>query len=243
MRTAREKRQSITMEDFNQKRDKVLFGDKRNLAIQPDEIHRLAVHESGHTAAAYYLPETDPVFKVSIFPRGKALGATQQLPDAERYTLSTAYLQNRLGVLLAGRVAERIFLGDMSSGADDDIRQATTLARSMVSRWGMSAEVGPVDLRESDEHPFLGREIAQPRLHSESSAEKVDIAIKKLLMDAEKMVESIMCKHQLAIEQLIILLKEKETLYQADIAACLNMDSSKVSQVNGPKFTKKILEK
>jgi cell division protease FtsH len=113
----------------------------------------------------------------------------------------------------------------------------------MVSRWGMSAEVGPVDLRESDEHPFLGREIAQPRLHSESSAEKVDIAIKKLLMDAEKMVESIMCKHQLAIEQLIILLKEKETLYQADIAACLNMDSSKVSQVNGPKLTKKILEK
>jgi cell division protease FtsH len=243
MRTAREKRQSITMEDFNQMRDKVLFGNKRNLAIQPDEIHRLAVHESGHTAAAYYLPETDPLFKVSIIPRGKALGATQQLPDAERYTLSTAYLQNRLAVLLAGRVAERVFLGDMSSGADDDIRQATALARSMVSRWGMSAEVGPVDLRESDEHPFLGREIAQPRLHSESSAEKVDIAIKKLLMDAEKMVESIMCKHQLAIEQLIILLKEKETLYQADIAACLNMDSSKVSQVNGPKLTKKILEK
>jgi len=243
MRTAREKRQSISMEDFNQMRDKVLFGNKRNLAIQPDEIHRLAVHESGHTAAAYYLSETDPLFKVSIIPRGKALGATQQLPDAERYTLSTTYLQNRLAVLLAGRVAERIFLGDMSSGADDDIRQATDLARSMVSRWGMSAEVGPVDLRESDEHPFLGREIAQPRLHSESSAEKVDIAIKKLLMDAEKAVESIMSKHQLAIEQLIILLKEKETLYQADIAACLNIDSSKVSQVNGPKFTKTILEK
>ena len=238
MRTAREKRQKITMEDFNQMRDKVLFGSKRNLAIQPDEIHRLAVHEAGHTAAAYYLPQADPLFKVSIIPRGKALGATQQLPDAERYTLSTAYLHDRLAVMLAGRVAENVFLEDMSSGADDDIRQATVLARSMVARWGMSEEVGPVDLRESDEHPFLGREIAQPRLHSESSAQKIDIAIKKLLMDDEARVKSIIIEHRLQIEQLIALLKEKETLYKPDIIQCLEIDGSKVSQVNDPKFKK-----
>lgn len=232
MLTAREKRKEITMEDFNQMRDKVLFGSKRNLVIKVDELHRLAVHEAGHTAAAYFLPQADPIFKVSIIPRGKALGATQQLPDGERYTLPMAYLNDRLTVMLAGRVAEHIFLGDVSSGADDDIRQATTLSRSMVSRWGMSEEVGPVDLRESDEHPFLGREIAQPRLHSESSAERVDIAIKKLLTDAEKKAKSIIMENRLQIEQLIVLLKEKETLYQADIAQCLNIDSSQICRVH-----------
>ena len=238
MRTAREKRQQITMEDFNQMRDKVLFGSKRNLAIQPDEIHRLAIHEAGHTAAAYYLPQADPLFKVSIIPRGKALGATQQLPSAERYTLSSAYLNDRLAVMLAGRVAENVFLEDMSSGADDDIRQATALARSMVARWGMSDEVGPVDLRESDEHPFLGREIAQPRLHSEFSAQKIDIAIKKLLIDAETRVKSILVEHRLQIEQLISLLKEKETLYKPDIVQCLDIDTSKVSRVSASKYKK-----
>ncbi|ODS24976.1 cell division protein FtsH [Candidatus Endobugula sertula] len=231
MRTARKKRTQITMEDFDQMRDKVLFGNKRNLAIQPDEVHRLAVHEAGHTAAAYYLPQADPLFKVSIIPRGKALGATQQLPGAERYTLSKTYLCDRLAVMLAGRVAERIFLIDISSGADDDIHQATALARSMVTRWGMSEEVGPMDCRESDEHPFLGREVAQPRLHSESSAQKIDNAVRNILLTAEKRVESIILEYRLPVEQLIHLLKEKETLYQPEIAECLSIDMSKVTQV------------
>lgn len=238
MRAARQKREAITMEDFNQMRDKVLFGSKRNLALQPEEIHRLAVHEAGHTAAAYYLAQADPLFKVSIIPRGKALGATQQLPNAERYTLASGYLYDRLAVMLAGRVAERIFLGDMSSGADDDIKQATALARSMVTRWGMSDEVGPIDCRESDEHPFLGREIAQPRLHSESSAKEIDKAIKAILISAEDKVKAVILEHQLAIEHLIEKLKEKETLYQADIADCLNIDTSKVTQVNNLKIQK-----
>ncbi len=178
------------------------------------------------------------MFKVSIIPRGKALGATQQLPGVERYTLSKTYLNDRLAVMLAGRVAERIFLTDISSGADDDIRKATALARSMVTRWGMSDDIGPMDLRESDEHPFLGREIAQPRLHSESSAEEIDAAIKTALLNAEKKAESIILEHRLPIEQLVEKLKEKETLYQQQIAECLSIDITKVTQVNDPKFKK-----
>ncbi|MBT8115572.1 MAG: ATP-dependent zinc metalloprotease FtsH, partial [Arenicella sp.] len=128
MLAARNKTDQVTMDDFNDTRDKVMFGSKRSIVIQPEERHRLAVHEAGHTAAAFYLPGTDPIYKVTIIPRGKALGITQQLPEKERYTLPKPYLQNRLVVMLAGRVAERNLLGSVSSGAADDIRQATELA-------------------------------------------------------------------------------------------------------------------
>lgn len=133
-----------------------------------------------HTLVAYFLPHSDPLYKVSIIPRGRALGGTQQLPEKERHTYPEEYLKDRL-VVLGGRAAEKGLLGTVSSGADDDIRQATTLARSMVSRWGMSEDIGPVDMRESEEHPFLGREIAQPRRFSEHSAEVVDRAVQTLV--------------------------------------------------------------
>jgi len=224
MRAAREDRSKVSKEDFDTMRDRVLMGTERSLVIQPEERHRLAVHESGHTAVAYFLPEADPLYKVSIIPRGQALGGTQQLPEAERYTLPEGYLRDRLAVTMAGRTAERLLLGSVSSGADDDIRQATALARAMVARWGMSEDVGPVDLRDSEEHPFLGREIAQPRRHSEASATVVDDAVRKLLQEAESRAQAVISTHRGKIEGLVVELEQQETLHREQIEDCLGRD-------------------
>ena len=224
MLAARESAQQVTMRYFDEARDKLLLGSVRTLAIQPEERHRLAVHESGHTLAAYFLPHSDPLYKVSIIPRGHALGGTQQLPDKERHTYPEEYLKDRLVVMLGGRAAEKSLLGTVSSGADDDIRQATKLARAMVGRWGMAEDIGPVDMRESEEHPFLGREIAQPRRFSEHSAEAVDRAVQTLLMEAEGRAASLITEHRSNLERLIAMLEAKETLQRDDIEACLKPD-------------------
>ena len=218
---ARENNKQVTMADCDQARDKVMMGTERALAIEPEEKHRLAVHESGHTVVAYFLPHADPLYKVSIIPRGQALGITQQLPEHERHTLPEDYLHDRLAVILGGRMAEKILLGTVSSGADEDIHQATATARAMVSRWGMSDEVGPVDLRESEEHPFLGKEMAQPRHYSEHSAETVDLAVQQMLLEAEKRAADIIEQHRKELDALVESLEKKETLALEDIEQCL----------------------
>ena len=224
---ARDNLHSVRMEHFDQARDKILMGTERTLAIEPEERHRLAVHEAGHTLVAYYLPHADPLYKVSIIPRGRALGATQQLPEHERHTLPEDYLRDRLAVMLAGRASEKILMGTVSSGADDDIHQATLTARAMVSRWGMSEDVGPVDLRESEEHPFLGREMAQPRHYSEHSSETVDNAVQKLLREAETLASKTITQHRVVLESLVKLLEERETLKREDLEKCLGPPVSK----------------
>jgi len=221
MHAAREHREQVTGEDFESMRDKVLLGTERTLAIQPEERHRLAVHESGHTLVAHHLPHADALHKVSIIPRGRTLGATQQLPEEDRYTLPEEYLRDRLAVMLGGRAAERLVLDSLSSGADDDIRQATNLARAMVARWGMAEDIGPVDLRDSEEHPFLGREMAQPRHHSEATARAVDTAVGKLLNEAQVQAEAVIGSHRSALDRLVAELERRETLYQEDIGQIL----------------------
>ena len=221
MQAARESSHQVSMQHFDEARDKLLLGSVRTLAIQPDERHRLAVHEAGHTLIAYFLPHSDPLYKVTIIPRGRALGGTQQLPDKERHTYPEEYLKDRLAVMLGGRAAEKTLLDSVSSGADDDIHQATALARAMVSRWGMADDIGPVDMRESEEHPFLGREIAQPRHFSEHAAEAVDRAIRKLLLEAEERAVGLLRQQAPKLQQLIHALEKKETLQRADIEACL----------------------
>jgi cell division protease FtsH len=217
----REGADKVHMCHFDLTRDKVMMGSVRTLAIQPEERHRLAVHESGHTAVAFFLPNADPLYKVSIIPRGRALGSTQTLPEEERHTLDENYLKDRLAIMLGGRTAEKIMLDSVSSGADDDIKQASSLARAMVGRWGMSEEIGPMDVRESEAHPFLGREIAQPRRFSEITAHKVDEAVRRLLKEAEEQAVQIISDHQAEIEQLIAQLEEHETLDQHEIESCL----------------------
>jgi cell division protease FtsH len=218
---AREQSKAVAMQHFEDARDKILLGTERTLAIQPEERHRLAVHEAGHTLVAYYVPHADPLYKVTIIPRGRALGGTQQLAEEERHTLPEDYLRDRLAVILGGRSAERELLDSVSSGADDDIQQATRLARAMVARWGMSEDIGPVDLRESEDHPFLGRQMAQPRRYSEHAAQAVDQAVHKLLLEAEAVASETIRTHRDRLDALIVELEENETLHREQIEACL----------------------
>ncbi|MCA0927932.1 ATP-dependent zinc metalloprotease FtsH [Ruegeria profundi] len=219
---ARRNASLISRPDLDEARDKVMMGTVRTLAIRPEERHRLAVHEAGHTAVSYFMPEADPLYKVTIIPRGHALGGTHSLPEAERHTLDEAFLRDQLVTLLAGRAAERLFLGTVSSGADDDIRRATAIARSMVARWGMTEELGPIDLRQSEDHPFLGRSIAQPRSHSDTTAAQVDQAIINLLNEAEARATATLKEHKLRIEELVSMLETKETLDFDEIQMCLD---------------------
>jgi len=221
---ARRKASEIMTEDLDQARDKAIMGTVRTLAIQPEEKHRLAVHESGHTAAAFYDPGADPVYKVTIIPRGRSLGGTHMLPENERHTLPEEYLRVQLTTLLAGRAAEKLLLGSVSSGADDDIHRATALARSMVARWGMDPVIGPVDLRESEDHPFLGQQIAQPRTCADETAAEVDQAVIKLLHQAEKQATQLISDHQAQVAILVKRLEHEETLDADAIKACLVPD-------------------
>lgn len=229
MAAAREGAEQVAMKHFEECRDRLLLGTARTLAIHPEERHRLAVHECGHTVVAFHVPTADPLYKVSIIPRGRSLGGTQQLPERERQTLTEDYLYGRLAVLLGGRVAERVVLGNVSSGADDDIRQATSLARAMVARWGMSPELGPVDLRDSEDQPFLGREIAQPRRHSEHAAQQVDRSVHALLKEAEERAESIIKEHRTDFDRLVQELEQQETLDRGAIDRCL-ADASRATR-------------
>lgn len=219
---ARRNASLISRGDLDEARDKVMMGTVRTLAIRPEERHRLAVHEAGHTAVAYFTPKADPLYKVTIIPRGHALGGTHMLPEGERHTLDEDFLRTQLVTLLAGRAAERLFLGTVSSGADDDIRRATEQARAMVAQWGMTDDLGPVDLRRSEEHPFLGRTIAQPSSHSDETAAAVDRAIIGLLKAAEATAAETLTIHRSEVEVLVAELEAKETLDFGEIQACLD---------------------
>jgi len=221
---ARRRAVDITPADLDEARDKVMMGTVRTLAIQPDEKHRLAVHEAGHTAAAFYNPGGDPIYKVTIIPRGRSLGSTHVLPAHDRHTLSESFLRSQLIILLAGRAAEKLLLGSVSSGADDDIRRATALARSMVARWGMDPSIGPIDLRDSEDHPFLGQQIAQPRSFSDETAARIDQSVMAMLHEAETQAVSLIEEHRDQIEKLITLLEVEETLDLDTIQACLGSD-------------------
>ncbi|WP_422003248.1 ATP-dependent zinc metalloprotease FtsH [Reyranella sp.] len=221
MAAAREELDRVSARHFDEMRDRILMGSLHTMAIHEDERHRLAVHEAGHAALAYYLPTADPIHKVTIIPRGRSLGGTHQLPEIERHTLPEDYLRDRLAVMLAGRASERVFLGTVSSGADEDIRVATQLARGMVGRWGMSEEIGPVDVRESDAHPFLGREMALPRHFSEETAAAADRAVRRHLTEAEQRAREVLESHRPQLERLIGALEDRETLDRAAVATCL----------------------
>lgn len=221
MAAARRDRPRVSAAEFEEMRDRILMGSLRTMAIHQDERHRLAVHEAGHAALACYLPNADPLHKVTIIPRGRSLGGTHQLPEIERHTLPEDYLLDRLSVMLAGRASEKLFLGSLSSGADEDIRSATQLARWMVGRWGMSEELGPVDVREGDDHPFLGREMAMPRRFSEATAATADKAIRETLARAEARATEVLKEHREEVSVLVEELEAREVLEHEAVIACL----------------------
>lgn len=218
---ARRRASSITGADLQEARDKVMMGTVRTLAIQPEEKHRLAVHEAGHTVAAFFSPGADPLYKVTIIPRGRSLGGTHMLEREEHHTLPERYLRTQLVIMLAGRAAERRLLGSVSSGADDDIKRATGLARAMIARWGMSDAIGPVNLRQSEDHPFLGQSMAQPREHADATAAKVDKAVSDLLLQSEATASDLIGQHEEGMRTLVAALEDKEILGIDEIEAFL----------------------
>tara|TARA_R110002124_G_scaffold13759_7_gene62657 strand:- start:256 stop:2136 length:1881 start_codon:yes stop_codon:yes gene_type:complete len=209
---ARKKADTVTRDDFNQAHDKIIMGSERKDLLNPSERKRTAVHESGHAIAALFLPNSDPLRKVSIIPHGRALGATEQIPVEDRHNYTQSYLQTRLSVMLGGRVAEKIVLDDISSGASNDLEQATHLARMMVTQWGMSDAIGPIHFKVGSEHPFLGYEIQQEKDFSEKTATTIDQEIYKIIKEAEQTTFAILLQHRDDLNRLVEELLHKETL-------------------------------
>ncbi len=172
------------MSDFDYARDKVLMGAKREEILSGKEKTLTAYHEAGHTLLGWLLPGADHLHKVSIIPRGRALGVTHFLPEEDRVNISESSLQTFLLIDMGGRAAEKLVFNEYSAGAESDLNHATHLARRMVTHWGMSELLGPVTFRDSEEHPFLGREIAEPRRFSEHTAQLIDEEVSRILRAA-----------------------------------------------------------
>ncbi|MGO9952910.1 MAG: ATP-dependent zinc metalloprotease FtsH [Dissulfurispiraceae bacterium] len=181
----RKNKMKVEMADFEEARDIILMGAIREDTLSVLEKQITAYHEAGHALVAHLLPYTDPIHKISIIPRGMALGVTQLIPEEDRHYYPKNYLMNRLSVALGGRVAERMIFNDVSSGAQNDLKEASLLAEKMVAQWGMSDKIGPLNLGRGEEHPFLGRELAQPKRYSEDMAWLIDQEIQKLMLEAE----------------------------------------------------------
>ncbi|HSJ80149.1 MAG TPA: ATP-dependent zinc metalloprotease FtsH [Thiobacillus sp.] len=219
---ARENKEQVDMNDFSHARDKIVLGAEREALASEDEKQLVAYHESGHALAATLLPHADPLDKVTIIPHGLALGATEQLPEEEQHNLRYSYLIDRIGVMLAGRAAEQVVFGEVSSGAENDLKQATRLARRMVSQWGMSEKLGPAAFARGEEHPFLGREMAQPRDFSEQTARLIDEEVRALIRDCEQRVRDLLEQHRAQLDALATALRERESLSADEVAALLD---------------------
>ena len=210
---ARYDKKVVEMIDFDDSKDKVLMGKERKSLILSDEEKRnTAYHEAGHTLAAVMHPQGDPIHKVSIIPRGMALGVTQQLPIDERHTYTAEYLKGQLIVMMGGRVAEEMFLAQTTTGAGDDIEKATEMARKMVCEWGMSELLGPVSFGKKEEQIFLGREIAQHRDYSEATAMSIDAEVRRLVTDAHTAAAEMLKEHRDKLERIAENLLEREVL-------------------------------
>lgn len=215
---ARRNSEKVHMNDFESAKDKVLMGvERKSMVLSEEERKITAYHEAGHALVAKLTPSTDPIHKVSIIPRGRALGVTQQLPLDDRYTYSKDYLYGTLKVLLGGRVAEEISLQTMTTGAGNDLERATELARKMVTEWGMSERMGPLTFGKREEHVFLGREIAKHRDYSDKTAEEIDEETKRIVTEAYHQTKDLLLKNIQLLDAIAKALLERETLEANEI--------------------------
>ncbi|MEO0019594.1 MAG: cell division protein FtsH, partial [candidate division WOR-3 bacterium] len=221
---ARRARTAVTMQDFEDAKDKVLMGvERRSLLIKDEEKRWIAYHEAGHALVSRLIPGTDPIHKVTIIPRGRALGVTQQLPLDDKRIYSREYCLNQLTVMLGGRAAEQIVFGDTSTGARDDIDRATTLARRMVTEWGMSEKVGPLTFGKGGEEIFLGRELGLHRTFSEETARLIDSEIKRFVDSQLERAHRLISENKEKLDALAKALLEKEVLTGADVDRILGI--------------------
>jgi cell division protease FtsH len=209
---ARQNRKFVMMVDFEMAKDKVLMGvERKSMILSDEEKKNTAYHEAGHALVAAMTPGADPVHKVTIIPRGMALGLTMQLPEADKHTYTKEYLEGMLAVLMGGRSAEEIFLGHITTGAGNDIERATDIARNMVCEWGMS-QMGPLAYGKKEEAIFLGREIAQHRDFSEDTALQIDREVKRIVNEAYENARALLSNHRDTLEHVALALLEREVL-------------------------------
>ncbi|MFN0107302.1 MAG: ATP-dependent zinc metalloprotease FtsH [Blastocatellia bacterium] len=212
LNAARYNKKMVAMMDFEWAKDKVLMGSERKSAVMSEEEKKTtAYHEAGHTIVGLKVPNADPVHKVTIIPRGMALGLTQQLPEGDRYTHSLDYIEGSIAILMGGRLAEDIFLGKITTGASNDIERATEMARRMVCEFGMS-NLGPLTYGKKEEQIFLGREIAQHQDYSEDTAVRIDHEVKRIVMDQYERARQIILANRDALDRLAQELLVRETL-------------------------------
>jgi cell division protease FtsH len=224
---ARTGKDKVTMSDFEFAKDKVLMGaERKSMVISDLEKKNTAYHESGHVLVARLLPGSDPIHKVTIIPRGMALGVTQQLPVDEKHTYPKKYLLNNITILLGGRAAEELILKDFTTGSGNDIERATNLARKMVCEWGMSDEMGPLSYGKKEEQIFLGREFATPHKdYSEETAERIDKEISRIVSERYEIAKRILSDHMDVLERLASELLEKEVLNSTEIDQIIGISS------------------
>ncbi|MDR2934419.1 MAG: ATP-dependent zinc metalloprotease FtsH [Candidatus Adiutrix sp.] len=215
---ARFDKEKVEAADFDAARDKIMMGvERKSLIMSEEEKRTTAWHEAGHTLVSVLLPNLDPLHKVSIIPRGRALGVTVALPTEDRYNYSRDYFKARLVMLLGGRVAEEVALNQMTTGAGNDIERATDLARNMVCKWGMSETLGPQAFGKKEEQIFLGREIAQHSDYSEATAQRIDQEVAELMNGAHQKAQAIIARHRDTLAALAERLLEKETLEAEEV--------------------------
>ncbi len=217
---ARHDNKLITLADFEEALDRILLGAVRPLLMDPHERGVVAYHELGHALVAWLQPGADPVHKVSIIPRGRTLGVTEQLPEDDRYNYTRSYLMARLAVLMGGRVAEDVVFGDITTGAENDLVEATRLARRMVTRWGMGS-LGPVAFQADEAQPFLGYELSQGRDYGSETADHIDHDVQTLLTERYSFVRQLLTDHRDQLDQLVTTLLHEETIDQEDMADIL----------------------
>lgn len=210
---ARKNKDKVDMQDFELSKDKVLMGaERRSMILSIEEKRTTAYHEAGHALVAKLIPDTDPVHKVTIIPRGMALGVTQQLPMDDRHTWSRDYIYDRLAIMFGGRVAEELSSGQVTTGAGDDIEKATDLARRMVCEWGMSENLGPITFGKKEEQIFLGRDFTQTKDYSEQTAIEIDSEVRRILRDAYERAKRLLRLNLDILHRMAAVLLEKEVL-------------------------------
>ena len=210
------------MADFEEAKDKVMMGtERRSMVIPEEEKKMVAYHEAGHALVSKFLPDADPVHKVTIIPRGMALGLTHYLPVDERHTHSKDRIETRLVYAMGGRVAEKVVFNQLSTGASDDLRRITEIAQNMVCKWGMSDKLGPVTFGRREEQIFLGREISQHRDYSEDTARLIDEEVRAIVEKAEQIAFDILTAHRTELDKLAAALLEKEVLDGSAIDAII----------------------
>ena len=215
---ARAGAKEIDLELLEKAKDKIMMGaERRSMIISSKEKKITAYHEAGHALVAWLLDDTDPLHKVTIIPRGRALGLTMQLPTDDKYTHSKTYLQNTICILYGGRIAEQIIFDEITTGAGNDIERASAMARKMVCEWGMSDDLGPLTYGKKEEQIFLGKEIGQSRDFSENTAQQIDLAVRKLIDNAVKIVTTLLEENSDILTRMAEDLLEKETIVLEDI--------------------------